>query len=101
VGLAEEQARHQGYEVKVATLPAGAVPRARQVAHTDGLLKAIVDAKTHRLLGVFLFSEDSSEMINMVEVAMNAGLDYRVLRDTIFTHPSMSESLNDLLSLIK
>lgn len=100
VGLSEEEARRQGYEVKVATLSAGAIPRARQVQHVDGLLKAIVDAKTNRLLGCFLFSEDSNEVINLVEVAMNAGLDYRILRDNIFTHPSMSEGLNDLLSLI-
>ncbi|HTK05920.1 MAG TPA: FAD-dependent oxidoreductase [Ktedonobacteraceae bacterium] len=99
-GLSETEARHQGYEVKVATLPAGAIPRTRQVAHTDGLLKAIVDAKTKRILGCFLFSEDSSEVINLVSIAMNAGLDYRVLRDNIFTHPSMSEGLNDLFTQI-
>jgi pyruvate/2-oxoglutarate dehydrogenase complex dihydrolipoamide dehydrogenase (E3) component len=99
-GLSEEEARHQGYEVKVAKLPAGAIPRAQQILHADGLLKAIIDAQTNRILGCFLLSEDSNEVINLVEVAMNAGLDYRVLRDTIFTHPSMSEGLNDLLSQI-
>jgi len=100
VGLSEEEARRQGYTVKVATLPAGAIPRAQQIQHADGLLKAIVDACTNRILGCVLFSEDSNEMINLVEVAMNAGLDYRILRDNIFTHPSMSEGLNDLLSQI-
>ena len=100
VGLSEEEARRQGYTVKVATLPAGAIPRAQQLQHADGLLKAIVDARTNRILGCVLFSEDSSEVINLVEVAMNAGLDYRILRDNIFTHPSMSEGLNDLLSQI-
>jgi pyruvate/2-oxoglutarate dehydrogenase complex dihydrolipoamide dehydrogenase (E3) component len=98
--LSEEEARRQGYTVKVATLPAGAIPRAQQLQHADGLLKAIVDARTNRILGCVLFSEDSNEVINLVEVAMNAGLDYRILRDNIFTHPSMSEGLNDLLSQI-
>jgi len=31
---------------------------------------------------------------------MNAGLDYQTVRDTIYTHPSMTEAFNDLYSLI-
>ncbi|ENR1369697.1 pyridine nucleotide-disulfide oxidoreductase, partial [Escherichia albertii] len=43
----------------------------------------------------------SHEIINIVKMAMDADLPYLVLRDQIFTHPSMSESLNDLFSLVK
>lgn len=45
-----------------------------------------------------LFAPDSSEVINIVAVAMKTGQDYTFLRDFIFTHPSMSEALNDLFS---
>ncbi|HFP9517358.1 TPA: pyridine nucleotide-disulfide oxidoreductase, partial [Escherichia coli] len=48
-----------------------------------------------------LLCVDSHEMINIVKMVMDAGLPYSILRDQIFTHPSMSESLNDLFSLIK
>ncbi|MCY9662705.1 FAD-dependent oxidoreductase [Paenibacillus chondroitinus] len=101
VGLSEEQALAKGYEIKVATMPAAAIPRAKLTEETDGLLKAIVDAKTDKILGCSLFCSESHEMINIVQIAMETGQPYTYLRDHIFTHPTMSESLNDLFQLIK
>lgn len=83
------------------TLPVAAIPRARVMNDTRGVLKAIVDNKTQRILGASLLCVDSHEMINIVKMVMDAGLPYSILRDQIFTHPSMSESLNDLFSLVK
>ncbi|EFO1593639.1 pyridine nucleotide-disulfide oxidoreductase [Escherichia coli] len=101
VGITEEQARESGADIQVATLPVTAIPRARVMNDTRGVLKAIVDNKTQRILGASLLCVDSHEMINIVKMVMDAGLPYSVLRDQIFTHPSMSESLNDLFSLVK
>ena len=46
-----------------------------------------------------LFAPDASEVFNIVAMAMKTGQDYTFLRDFIFTHPSMSEALNDLFAL--
>lgn len=100
IGLSEDQARQQGRDIKVATLPAAAIPRARVLGDTRGLLKAVVDAQTGQILGVALLCRDAHEMINIVKMAMDAGLPYTRLRDQLFTHPTMSESLNDLFGLI-
>ncbi|HID9656862.1 TPA: reactive chlorine resistance oxidoreductase RclA [Serratia marcescens] len=100
IGLSEDQARQQGRDIKVATLPAAALPRARVLGDTRGLLKAVVDAQTGQILGVALLCRDAHEMINIVKTAMDAGLPYTRLRDQLFTHPTMSESLNDLFGLI-
>lgn len=100
IGLSEEQARQQGRDIKVATLPAAAIPRARVLGDTRGLLKAVVDAQSGQILGVALLCRDAHEMINIVKTAMDAGLPYTRLRDQLFTHPTMSESLNDLFGLI-
>ncbi|CAI1156272.1 reactive chlorine resistance oxidoreductase RclA [Serratia marcescens] len=100
IGLSEDQARQQGRDIKVATLPAAAIPRARVLDDTRGLLKAVVDAQTGQILGVALLCRDAHEMINIVKTAMDAGLPYTRLRDQLFTHPTMSESLNDLFGLI-
>ncbi|MBN5381023.1 pyridine nucleotide-disulfide oxidoreductase [Serratia marcescens] len=100
IGLSEDQARQQGRDIKVATLPATAIPRARVLGDTRGLLKAVVDAQTGQILGVALLCRDAHEMINIVKTAMDAGLPYTRLRDQLFTHPTMSESLNDLFGLI-
>lgn len=101
VGLTEEEALQRGYEIMVGKLPAAAVPRAQIMRQTDGLLKAIVDARTNKILGATLYCADSHEMIQTVQMAMHADMDYRVLRDNIFAHPSMSEALNDLFNQVK
>lgn len=100
VGLSEEEAIKAGYDIKVAKLQAVAIPRARVIEETEGFMKAIVDAKTNKILGCTLFCAESSELINLVDIAMKTGQEYTYLRDNIFTHPTMGEALNDLFSLI-
>lgn len=101
VGLSEKAAREQGYDVKVAKLPVSAIPKAQVIQEPKGMLKAIVDEKTDKILGVALFCPESYEMINIVKLAMDAGLPYTFLKDQIFTHPTFSEALNDLFGAIE
>lgn len=98
IGLTEKEAIENGYEVKAKTVSVATIPRARVLGGTDGLLKSVVDANSGKILGCTLFCVDSSEVINIVAMAMKAGLNYMFLRDGIYTHPSMSESLNELFS---
>lgn len=99
IGISEAEAKAKGLDIKVKTIVTTTIPRTHTIGETDGLLKVIVDANTRKILGCTLFCTESSEVINTVAVAMKAGLDYTFLRDFIFTHPSMSESLNDLLAV--
>ena len=98
-GLSETEAIQQGYDVKIAKLPAAAIPKANVLGQTTGLLKAVIDAKTNEILGAHLFCAESHEMINLIKIAMDAHLSYTVLRDTIYTHPTMSEAFNDLFNI--
>ncbi|MCH4156761.1 MAG: FAD-dependent oxidoreductase [Muribaculaceae bacterium] len=98
IGIGEDEAVSKGMDVVVKRLPVMAVPRAKTLGETVGLMKAIIDNRTNKILGCTLFSPDSSEVINTVAAVMKADLDYTFLRDFIFTHPSMSEALNDLFS---
>ena len=100
VGLSEKEAREKGLEVKIARLAAAAIPKAQILKRPQGLLKAVIDAKTGQILGAHLFCEESHEMINLIKLAMDAKLPYTVLRDNIYTHPTMSEGLNDLFSAV-
>ena len=99
-GMTEQEARDAGFDVKVAKLPAAAIPKAQLLQKPTGLLKAVVDAGTGRILGAHLFCEESYEMINTVKLAMDAGLPYQVLRDAVYTHPTMSEAFNDLFAQV-
>ena len=98
IGLNEEEARRQNRDIIVKKLPVMAIPRAKTLGETDGLLKAVIDKNTGKIVGCMLFAPDAGEVINIVAMAMKTGQDYTFLRDFIFTHPSMSEALNDLFS---
>lgn len=99
VGLNEQEARSAGYQVKIAKLPVAAVPKAQVLEAAKGLLKAVIDQDTGKILGAMLLCEESFEMINIVKLAMDLNADYTVLRDQIYTHPTMSEAFNDLFSI--
>ncbi len=98
VGLSEQEAIKEGYSVKVFRLSASSIPKALVLEAPEGLMKAIVDENTGLVLGAHLFCEESHEMINLIKLAMDARLPFTALRDTIFTHPTMSEALNDLFN---
>jgi probable pyridine nucleotide-disulfide oxidoreductase len=98
VGLTETEAQQQGYTIRVAKLDASAIPRARTLGQTDGLLKAIVNTETGHILGCSLFCHAAGEMISTVQMVMQAQMPYTVLRDGVLTHPTMTEGLNMLFS---
>jgi probable pyridine nucleotide-disulfide oxidoreductase len=98
VGLTETEAQQQGYAIRVAKLDASAISRAKTSGQTDGVLKAIVDTQTGRILGCSLLCHAAGEMISTVQMAMLAQMPYTVLRDGVLTHPTMTEGLNMLFA---
>jgi pyruvate/2-oxoglutarate dehydrogenase complex dihydrolipoamide dehydrogenase (E3) component len=100
VGLTETEARQQGYAVRVAKLDAAAIPRARTLGKTNGLLKAIADTETGRILGCSLLCHAAGEVISTVQMVMQAQMPYTVLRDGVLTHPTMTEGLNLLFAKV-
>lgn len=98
VGLHEEEARKMNLDITVKKMPVAVIPRANTLGENKGVLKAIIDNQTRKIIGCTLFAPESSEVINLIAISMKAEQDYTFLRDFIFTHPSMSEALNDLFS---
>ena len=101
VGMTEKEAIEKGYEVKTGKLETMAIPKGKIEGVTDGLLKTVVDAKTDKILGCTLLCNTSHEMINAVAAAIKAEQKYTFLRDMLFTHPTMTEALNDLFGSVK
>ncbi|WP_411731435.1 FAD-dependent oxidoreductase [Paeniglutamicibacter sp.] len=100
VGLSEETARAQGLRIKVAVKKVAeiaAMPRPKIVGDARGIIKVVVDADSDRVLGAALMHVDSQEVINLVALAMRQGVPSAALRDSIFTHPSSTEALNEVL----
>ncbi|EAP98472.1 pyridine nucleotide-disulphide oxidoreductase [Janibacter sp. HTCC2649] len=103
VGLSESEARDAGHTVKVAQKnidTIAAMPRARIVGETRGLIKIVVDAESDLILGATVFCVDSQEIINLVALAMRHDVTAAELRDSIWTHPSSTEALNEVLGTI-
>jgi probable pyridine nucleotide-disulfide oxidoreductase len=98
-GLTEKEARAQGRNITVARENVAdivAMPRAYTVEETRGMMKFIVDADTDLILGAALLSIDAQEIINTVTLAMRHGITAAELRNSIYTHPSSTEALNEI-----
>ena len=98
-GLSEKEATDKGLNYRVVRMNTDMIPKAKVLRKTTGMLKAVIDKDSGKILGAALFCPESYEIINMVKLAMDHDLDYTVLRDFIYTHPTMSEGLNDLFAL--
>jgi pyruvate/2-oxoglutarate dehydrogenase complex dihydrolipoamide dehydrogenase (E3) component len=100
VGLSEQEAREQDRNVRVAKMPMSQVARALEVDEPRGMMKAVVDADTHQILGCAVLGIEGGEVMAMIQIAMMGEVPYTVLRDTIFAHPTLAESLNNLFATI-
>jgi pyruvate/2-oxoglutarate dehydrogenase complex dihydrolipoamide dehydrogenase (E3) component len=99
-GLTEEMARDQGYDIRVAKMPMGHVARALEVDESRGVMKAVVDAETDRILGAAIFGLEGGEVVSVLQVAMIGDLPYTALRDAVLPHPSLAEALNNLFATL-
>lgn len=96
IGLSERKARASGREIKVLKLSMAAVPGAKVVAHDEGMMKAVVDAASGEILGAAFHCVNAHEIVNELAIAMALGAKADFFKNQIFTHPSISEALNDL-----
>jgi pyruvate/2-oxoglutarate dehydrogenase complex dihydrolipoamide dehydrogenase (E3) component len=100
VGLNETEARRRGVAVRVARSPMGAVLRTWTTGENRGFMKALVDARSDRILGFTMFGPEAGEVMAAVQTAMLAGMPYTGLRDAILAHPTMAEGLGGLFSAV-
>ena len=98
VGMNEKEAMMNNVKYRVVKLPVMAIPKAKVLRKTEGMLKALIK-EDRTILGAELFCEESHEMINFMKLAIDNNIKADVIKNFIFTHPTMSESLNDLFSM--
>ena len=96
VGLSETEARAAGRNIRVAQIPMSSVARALETAETRGLMKAVVDADTQEILGCAILGLEGGEIMALLQMAMIGHVRYPALRDGVFAHPTLAESLNTL-----
>lgn len=101
IGLTEQEAIKQGYQIKVAKLPVANIPRAKTLGETKGVMKVIINAEDDLILGAAIFGPEGGEVMSSIQVAMMGGLPYTALRDAMFAHPTLVEGLNILFDTVK
>ena len=100
IGLSETQAEAQRIAYRLFKVPMEANLRARTLSETRGLVKALVEADSDRILGFTAFGVGAGEILAAVQIAMIAGLPYTALRDAVLTHPTLVEGLIPLFSSV-
>jgi pyruvate/2-oxoglutarate dehydrogenase complex dihydrolipoamide dehydrogenase (E3) component len=98
IGLTETEARAQNKNVRVAKMTMSYVARALEVDETRGFMKAVVDAETNQILGAAVLGIEGGEIVSQIQLAMMGKLPYTTLRDAVFAHPTLAESLNNLFA---
>jgi pyruvate/2-oxoglutarate dehydrogenase complex dihydrolipoamide dehydrogenase (E3) component len=101
VGMSETEARASGRAIRVAKMPMNYVARALEVDESRGFMKAIVDAENGQILGCAILGIEGGEIMAMIQMAMMGKLPYTVLREAVFAHPTLAESLNNLFTMFE
>jgi len=101
VGLNENEAMAAGRPYRLAKLPMQAVLRARTLSETRGFMKALVGHDSDEILGFTAVGPQAGEILAVVQTAMMGKLPYTVLRDAVFTHPTMAEGLGPLFGGVR
>jgi pyruvate/2-oxoglutarate dehydrogenase complex dihydrolipoamide dehydrogenase (E3) component len=98
VGMSEQEARAAGRKIRVAKLPMNYVARALELDESRGFMKAIVDSDSEQILGAAVLGIEGGEVMSQIQLAMLGKLPYTTLKDAIFAHPTLAESLNNLFT---
>jgi dihydrolipoamide dehydrogenase len=93
VGLTEQQAKEEGYEVKIGKFPYSASGKASAAGQKEGFVKLIFDAKYGELLGAHMIGGNVTEIISELVVAKKLEITGHELIKTIHPHPTMSEAV--------
>jgi pyruvate/2-oxoglutarate dehydrogenase complex dihydrolipoamide dehydrogenase (E3) component len=101
VGLTEGEAKEAGSRILLARLPMSQVARALEAGEPRGFIKAVVDAESGQILGCAVLGLEGGELMAMLQLAMMGGIPYTRLRDAIFAHPTLAESLNSLFAAME
>src|SRR5258708_2246285 len=98
VGMGEIEARKTGRKIRVAKMPMTYVARALELDESRGFMKVIVDADSSQMLGAAVLGIEGGEIMSQMQLAIMGKLPYTVLKDAVFAHPTLAESLNNLFS---
>lgn len=96
IGITEAEARKKNMNIAVAKLEMEKATRGIIEHRTKGFLKAVIDKDSKKIIGASLLCKDGGEIMSVLQMAMQAGFTYEQVKEHVFAHPTLSESLNNL-----
>ncbi len=100
VGMSEREAREEGIDYEVATMPFAHIARAIEIDEKVGIIKVIIDPVTERFLGAAIVGKEAGELIHIFAVLMQAGATARAVVDVEMAHPTFAEGVQSTVMLI-
>ena len=94
-GLTEQQAKDEGYDVKVSSFPFMANGKAHGLGDPTGFVKLVADAKYNEILGAHMIGPDVSELLPELTLAQKWDLTADEMARNVHTHPTLSEALQE------
>ncbi|MFC4872339.1 dihydrolipoyl dehydrogenase [Negadavirga shengliensis] len=101
IGLNEQQAKEKGMDYKIGKFLMRHAGRALEVDETNGFFKVLVDPGSKKILGATVLSIDGGEVMAVLQMAMVGGVTYDKISNLPIAHPTLAESLNNLMGQIK
>jgi len=95
VGLTEDEARAQGYDVMTGRFPFRPLGRAMALNEQEGMVKIITERKYGEVLGVHIVGPYATEMIHEAVIAIKLEATIEELMTTIHAHPTLSEAMGE------
>lgn len=95
VGLTEEEAKNRNIDYSVGKFNFAANCKAQTISEGDGLIKALADSKTKKLIGVHILGPSASDLIHEAALAIQKGLTIDDIKETIHAHPTLSEAFQE------
>ncbi len=99
VGITALEAQKLNYNYVENTLFINTLPKHKINNDGRGLFKVVINKDNNEILGATLYGKGSEEIINLIKLAIDQHIPYQVLRDNIYTHPTIAESFNDLFNI--
>jgi pyruvate/2-oxoglutarate dehydrogenase complex dihydrolipoamide dehydrogenase (E3) component len=101
VGMTSEEARKSGRRVLQAEVPMSSVSRAILESETAGLMRILVDADSEEFLGATILGLHGDDLIQVIGLAMQAGVTYPTVRKMLPIHPTMAEYIPSVLGSLE
>ena len=95
VGLTEQECKAQNRKVVISKFNFAGNGKAITMGETEGLVKLIADAETHKLLGCHIMGPHASDLIMEGTLAVQMGLTAEQVATTIHPHPTLSEAVDE------